>query len=37
MSDLTLILIVLVSVGAGYILGHIHTLVLLRKRGGRRE
>lgn len=37
MSDLTLSLIVLASVGAGYILGHIHTLVLLHKRGGRRE
>lgn len=35
MSDITLSLIVLASVGAGYILGHIHTLVSCHKRGGR--
>lgn len=37
MSDTTLALIMLVSVGAGYILGHIHALMTYHKRGGRHE
>ena len=36
MSDLTISLICLVGFGAGYVLGHIHTLVSYHKRCGPR-
>ncbi|MGS1115997.1 hypothetical protein [Castellaniella sp. UC4442_H9] len=32
MSDLTLALIMLVSIGAGYILGHVHALLFEERR-----